>query len=264
MNGIVSLLRLKKMKKSAPQIFVINLERSEDRRKNVLKQLDAMEMTYTLFPAVDGKKGHPLFSRYNEKKRVRWKGKVLQAGQLGCFASHYLLWQICVKDQRPMIVIEDDARFMKEQFVSFYNAAKDLPETYECIRLFENHSKNNRFIKVQDMGDFSIAKFTKGHMRTTGYFLTPSGAQKFLNSSEQWFLPVDITMDRFWSNKVECYGVLPVCLDNDPRFESTIALETSQEDPGRAFLIKFKRELFAFAESIRRLIWNIMFRITGK
>lgn len=31
-------------------------------------------------------------------------------GELGCYASHYLMWQKCVEINEPIIILEDDIK----------------------------------------------------------------------------------------------------------------------------------------------------------
>lgn len=239
-------------------IYVINIPDSMERRDHIVAQLEASELPYRVFAAVDGKKGsHPLFERYNERKRVRLKGKVLVGGQLGCYASHYLLWEQCVVNNRPMIVLEDDASLFQDRFKTFYTYASTLNCRYECIRLFQNPAKMPRGLKAGKVDELTIYKYNKGYMGTIGYYLTPAGAHKFLRDSAEWFLTVDIFMDRFWSNKVEYYGIEPPCLHYDSSFASDIDYVQSREKfPLRT---KLRRELFTTAEAVRRLCWNIVY-----
>lgn len=92
------------------KIFIINLPTSTDRKKNISEQLSSMNLEYHLFPAVNGKTdNHPLLSHYDDGLSQKFRSKSLTKGQLGCYASHYLLWEKCVKLNEPIIVIEDDA-----------------------------------------------------------------------------------------------------------------------------------------------------------
>ena len=94
-------------------IFIINLEKSKERRDFISNQFDNLpqKIDYQFFKAVYGKEepNHPLFSKYNEKKRFERKGHYMSLSQLGCFASHYLLWQKCIELNQGIIVLEDDA-----------------------------------------------------------------------------------------------------------------------------------------------------------
>lgn len=242
------------------EIYVINLKRATDRWQNINRQMKSLGSAVTRFEAVDGREGHhPLFNRYDDRLRRRWKGNSLSVGQLGCFASHYLLWQKCMNEQRPFIILEDDAVVEPSLFQGFMDDVRSLDASFECIRLFRNHAKHHRAIDICEMGRLKIVKYTKGPMRGTGYYLTPAGAKKFLDCADTWFLPVDITMDRFWENRVECFGVQPPTVENDPTFESTIGYENKTQ--ARKLRVRILREMFSLREQLFRAFANLRFAV---
>ncbi|MFB9141377.1 glycosyltransferase family 25 protein [Vibrio artabrorum] len=246
------------------KIFVINLESSVERRKNISHQLDELSLSFEFFSAIDGRMSppHPLLKRYNDDLSQTYRAKTLSAGQLGCYASHFLLWEKCVELNQPIIIIEDDALIFKETFINFIQDIPELPNHIECIRLFKNKRRKYRSYSIFECSSTRIHKFTKGHMSATGYFLTPSGAKKLLNNSNEWYMAVDIYMDRFWINDVECYGTATPCLTNDPKFESDIGYE--KRTTTRNLFKKCKREWFNLNESIRRHIHNLKFKFSMK
>lgn len=243
------------------RLYVLTLQQATQRQQNIARQFDAAGIAYEFFHGVDGREGHhPLFEHYNERKRFHLRGEPLSPGQLGCFASHYQIWQACAEAQEPVVVIEDDALIDAERLNTFLEAAPNLPDHYECIRLFANKSKIRTGIRPRHLaGDLSIKKFLKGHMSTTGYYLTPSGARKFLESAQEWVLPVDLHMDQFWYNGVECYGVVPPCLTNDEQFNSMIA--PGRTKPKRTLTTKIRRERYALVQNILRVWANLRFLV---
>ncbi|WP_104707380.1 glycosyltransferase family 25 protein [Helicobacter ailurogastricus] len=126
-------------------------------------------------------------------------------GQLGCFASHYLLWQECMKLQKPIIVLEDD---VLPTFDFFEKCALGLESLYgnktQMVRLFALYFKRHRLKK--SMGHHFDRLFSPiGGMGTQGYILSPLGAQKLLeNCPAQWVLPVDVYIDAYYTHKASC------------------------------------------------------------
>lgn len=231
------------------KVYVINLKRATERWDHIRKQLEPLSDCIEIrrFDAVDGRKEfHPLFEKYDDSASKRWKGSSLSKGQLGCFASHYLVWQECIKLNEPIIVLEDDAVLRHDLFRELLDQLPVSKIRYECLRLFRNHSKHHHSWPVETFGSFQVVKYTKGPMRGTGYYLTPIAAEKFLRASVRWFLPVDMTMDRFWANKVECFGVTPPIVSNEPSLQSTIGYEPRRHK--RKLVVKIFRELFAIKE----------------
>ncbi len=241
--------------------LVVTLERAKDRQQNITAQFEAINHPFEYFHGVDGGQGHhPLFDHYNEPKRLKLRGEPMSPGQLGCFASHYRIWQECVDSQESILVIEDDALIDPERFQAFLNAISQLPEDVECLRLFENKSKVRKGIHPRHLaGELYVKKFLKGHMSTTGYYLTPSGARKFLYGASEWILPVDLYMDQFWRNGVECYGLAPPCLTNDPQFDSMISQGRTRTR--RSLKTRLRRERYALVQNCRRVWANLMFLI---
>ncbi|WP_061033150.1 glycosyltransferase family 25 protein [Vibrio splendidus] len=243
------------------KIFVINLKSSTERRNNISRQLDELALDFECFSAIDGRISppHPLLKKYNDNLSQTYRAKTLSAGQLGCYASHYLLWKKCVEINEPIIVIEDDALLFRKPFLNFVKDIPEIPENIECIRLFSN--KRRRFSSkfIFECTSTKIHKFSKGHMSATGYFITPSGAKKLLKNSTEWYMAVDIYMDRFWKHNVECYGTKEPCLTNDPQFESDIGY--AKRTTNRSLLKKIKREWFNLNETAQRYLHNIKFNL---
>jgi len=240
-------------------IVVISLKRAVERRFSIEKQLSEMGLTFRFFDAVDGKLGHELFSKYDAKK-ARLIGEIpLSDGHLGCYASHYLVWQQCMESGKPMIVLEDDALFYKAQFLRFLKYAPQLPAEIESVRLFESKSRNKTHWPVYCIDGLSIGKFLRGHKSATGYYLTPSAARKFLKHGQQWAEPVDIEMDQFWANGVECFGVLEPCLTHNPEFQSAIDEGVDTAKARRGFM-RFRWRVYMLAGKIVRNIHNLRYK----
>ena len=242
------------------KVFVISLPKAKDRQQRISEQLDNAGIDFEMFMGVDGREGaHPLFEHYNEPLRLKIKGEPMLPGQLGCFASHYLLWVRCADSKEPCIVLEDDARIDTDLLNQFLAATRLLGSQYECVRLFENKSRVRKAVPVQTVSDFLVCKYFKGHMSTTGYYLTPSGAEKFIAGADEWLLPVDIYMDQFWNNGVECYGIQPPCLTNDESFESLIDYVPKRRKKRKTLLVRFGRESYLVKNNFRRFLWNLKF-----
>lgn len=242
-------------------ILVINIESATDRWSNVSRQLLPYWQDVERFDAVNGKvQDHPLFENYDPVLRRKRKGEGLSRGQLGCFASHYLAWKRCIQMDRPVIILEDDVTLIEPEFSVFYRNLDRIDSRFECLRLFENSSKNHKETEVCKIGEVGVVKYSKGPMSAMGYYLTPSGAAKFAKNSSPWFLPVDIYMDRFWQNGVECYGLKKPVVKHEHLFESMIGYEQRRRRP---FQQTLRREWFALFEGARRFLHNLRFRLGG-
>lgn len=227
-------------------VYVINLPESTARRESIERQAAQLGFTPQFIEAVDGRAGgHPLFSRVNEEKRLRLKGRPFKPGELGVWASHYLLWERCVRENQIMMILEDDAQ-LKPNFPEFLANGAKVAELFPYLRLFESSFASKKLTTIEG---FHIHRYWSNPLRTTGYLLAPSAAKAFLSKADEWVLPVDDYMDLAWLHGVDCLGLKPGCLLEQTEFESTIQTRAPKE---RLSLIhKLHREAFRHYLRIR-------------
>ncbi len=57
---------------------------------------------------------------------LKFLGKSMSIGELGCYASHYALWRRCVALQEPICVLEDDVGLQSNFFESLDFLEKEI------------------------------------------------------------------------------------------------------------------------------------------
>lgn len=245
-------------------IYIINLESSIDRKNFIKSQLDLYlnkDINYEFFRAINGKENPNfyLFNKYNEKKRFLRKGNMMSLSQLGCFASHYLLWEKCIELNTGIVILEDDS-IIQENFVDVYNFIsssenRDLefiwlsPPTFKKLQgdFVKNITNNTKILKVNIPYD-----------NASGYYITPIAAKKLLKQCEEWIYEVDISMDRFWENNISFFGVSPACIKPDHLAPSNI--HTDKNSKNRNILIKLRREIFKIIDTINKHVYLLLKR----
>ena len=236
------------------KIFVINLKKSTQRKEFIKNELNKLGLNFEIFPAVDGKKNDPIFKKYDKKKHLFLKGYPLLKGELGCFASHYKLWQKCLELNQPIVVLEDDIKFLKNAKNFLTNLDENLP--FEFLYLFttkQTNSKNTKII-TSYLG-LEIIQYKKSPYTTMGYVITPNGAKKFLNHAKRWFLPVDDYMTCFWINKVRPLGLKKAILTTD-NLDTDIGT-IAQRKAKKIIWFKLNREIYSLYSKIRRFFYNL-------
>ncbi|MFK5040376.1 glycosyltransferase family 25 protein [Glaesserella parasuis] len=224
-------------------IFIINLSKSIERKEFIKSQFSKLKendrsINYEFFPAINGKDNPNfyLFDKYNEKKRFIRKGNVMSLSQLGCFASHYLLWEKCIELNTGIIILEDDA-ILQNNFLDIYKFCGSDSNQSEFFWLsppaFET-LKGNEKIKIDNAN--KLIRFTGKHDNATGYYLTPKAAKKLLDHCQEWIYEVDITMDRFWENHLDILNVAPPCIK--PSFEFNTNIDVDKNKKNRTLKIK--------------------------
>lgn len=241
-------------------IFVINLEKSHERREFICEQFKPFpEIKYQFFQAINGKENpdYPLFKRYNEQERFKRKGNTMNLSQLGCWASHYHLWEKCVELNQGIIILEDDA-ILHSHFSQVYNFINSAENTFNFFWLSPpaprvRGQKGKTILSIPN-SNCKVERFYKGWANATGYFITPQAAKTLLNFTKEWVYDVDITMDRYWEHKIDFLAVTPACLEPDLSKESNIPVNKGKGN--RTLSIKIRREIYQFKDIIRQFIYN--------
>lgn len=249
-------------------IYVINLDKSVERKNFIIQQFEnnqfQQNVHYQFFTAINGKENPDfyLFKKYNEQKRFHRKGNSMTLSQLGCFASHYLLWEKCLELNKPLMILEDDA-IIQPNFSDVYQFCLSEKNSYEFIWLsppaFQtvSESKNNGFQMGLD-NSTSIIRFWGKNDNATGYYLTPSAARKLVAYCQEWIYEVDITIDRYWENKLAIYTLSQPCVK--PSFTLGSNIEVNKNRKNRTIKMKILREYYKLIDNCKKQ-W---FRLTHR
>lgn len=239
-------------------IFIVNLARSTQRRASMIAQLDPLGVPYSFFAAVDGKASkHPLFDRYDPRIAEIRRGFLLTPGELGCYASHYLLWERSVKENRSLLIFEDDV-VLNDNFGTAYEAAIESIETYGLLR-FSGH-KQRPWVRVATAKDgLDIVRLKVGPHGTSCYAVSPKAAKKLLEAAQIWFEPVDCHLDRFWTHGVNCYGFSPwpVIHIAETAAQSEIWQGTERAKKSRRF--RKMRAVYRAFDDVGRFFANLLY-----
>lgn len=255
------------MNTASTPIFIINLPKSVERQAFITEQFNHINqqhnqtISYQFFEAINGKENPDfyLFKKYNKEKRFARKGNEMNLSQLGCFASHYLLWEKCVELNQGIIVLEDDA-IIHPEFASAYSFISSDKNQFEFFWLSPpapvRRTQKGKVIYHLDDKIHSISEFYKEWANATGYYINPVAAKKLLNYTSEWVYDLDISMDRYWENKLKYYALVPACVEPDFSKESNIPVNKGNKN--RTFFVKIKREYYKLMDNIRKFIFNLI------
>ncbi|WRC92086.1 glycosyltransferase family 25 protein [Helicobacter pylori] len=168
----------------------------------ILEHLHPSFMVEDLWAFCKNKK-HPPCALKNFFYALKHCGKRMGFGELGCYASHYSLWQKCIELNEAICILEDDI-IVKERFKESLEFCYQHINELGYIRLMhleENVAKQKTPVK----GVSQILNFKDG-IGTQGYVLAPKAAQKLLKySAKEWVMPIDCVMDRHYWHGVKNY-----------------------------------------------------------
>ena len=215
------------------KIFVINLERRPERRERMRAALKLLNLRYELFSAIDGRQ---LNESYLEELNVTmltgwrdpWGSRTITYGEIGCFLSHYFIWEkVVAGEMDSVIVLEDDIRFLpgfRMRFSEMVDEVKRLSLDWDLIYLGRKRLVRNGEALVSGTSHLVHPAYTYW---TVGYMLSLSGAEKLVSQQPlrkimavDEYLPVmfDKHPRRDWSERfhprdLRVYSVEPLVLE---------------------------------------------------
>jgi GR25 family glycosyltransferase involved in LPS biosynthesis len=147
-------------------IFVINLERSTDRRKQ-FDEYNSKHINYTYHKAIDGKD----LDINSISPSLLMKGtQKYSIGAIGCALTHLQLWEKCIEMNKPIIIFEDDIIVQKDFNQHIEHIMNIVPDKWDMdiIQLFYNFDsilsyQTTTFEKCNAI--FNNTKFTKKNIQ---------------------------------------------------------------------------------------------------
>lgn len=182
--------------------FIIHLSKIESSLNSALKvkeRLDSFGITNELFEGSYGSDTKELYLK-NDRRWHPWgfKGRDKPyseeyrntagtiPGEMGCFDSHYRLWQKCIELNEPILIFEDDVELIRSY----------IPvEWDDVLSVAFSHAK--KMIKYQDYlinpeGTPHAADYGQSSMPGNGgYAIKPHAAKVLVDEYKNTYLPAD-------------------------------------------------------------------------
>lgn len=150
------------------------------------------------FRAIHGKDVEEHYEKTGLRKARKFKKN--RIGVLGCFFSHYYLWQKCIELNKPIVILEHDGYFIKPINESILDTFTDVlkldrldPYSKSYNSLIEQESntpirvekyKNPKPKKIEDTGNYFKGAYS--------YIIKPQAARKLVNwITHHGHLPAD-------------------------------------------------------------------------
>jgi len=208
------------------KIFVISLERSLDRRKQVEQEMQKISMSWSFLDAVDGSTLIAPPIEYKLSKVKRLQGYALTPNEIGCYLSHKEAWKRCVQENAPTLILEDDFVFapgFEETLIILLEAA----DCWNFIRL-QGLYKVHHQILFEKSG-VTFVKNEGDAVGATAYLLKPEIAMQLIKHSKDIYEPVDHFLEHYQKHGLEFLAIHPYPVDIT-RAKSTIA-DRSERSP---------------------------------
>lgn len=238
------------------RIFVISLPQSVDRRERMHQQLSAQRLPFSFF---DGINFHADRNRYfhhcDEARFLLNTGRTPSSGELGCFASHLMVWRTCRLLGEPVVVLEDDMEIASDFSAALPFAQRQIDQL-GFIRLQRNGKRGGQIVVNQQSRQIRFCtRFPHG---SGAYMISPSVANAFIEESAVFRAPVDVFIKRYWQHRQPLFTLSPsVARSGSASAHSTI--------PGRqrtfvSVSFAFRRWWQKREDFVSRLLFNLRWR----
>ena len=192
-------------------IFVISLARAAARREKMRRQLEEMNLNHTVIDAVDGATLD--LSQYADRLRFdKWKflrGRELSRGEIGCFLSHYQLWESLAANKTECALVLEDDPVLDKNFAEVAAAAAQVKWRWDVILLSSRKRYKVDRVLCPLPHNRRLVRYNKRVGTTRAYLINLGGARKLLGICRDISAPIDWRYAEWWANNLEFYAVDP-------------------------------------------------------
>jgi glycosyl transferase family 25 len=187
-----------------PTVFYINRDIDLPRRERIEQNFAACRIEAERIPGINGRD-------LPEELRGLFPPSRLKNGEVGCYASHVLVWQQIVSRDLPYaLVLEDDAKFDESAIELVGDCLANLPEGWDYVHL-DGRPRRKRFayrpiLKLRD--DRYLVRYLRIPDGTVAQLVSNHGARKLLKDVPR-SNPVDVDVRMPWRWGLDIYGVSP-------------------------------------------------------
>lgn len=190
---------------AALDVFLINLDRDDQRLAFVDEQLRREHMAYRRFPAVDARKLDASQSAYHAHPLRT----ALSAPEIGCLLSHIGVWRAVVAEGLPCALVLEDDVHLAPGLGDFLAQMRIDPNACEVQRLETVLAT----VTAQRKSVFRIGKrraleLRTNHAGSAAYIITQAGAQSLLRASDRFHYPPDTELFDFGRRAVSDLKVI--------------------------------------------------------
>lgn len=246
--------------------FVISLERDTERRAHMANLLNRLDLKAEFINAVDGRAmPQSNWNAYDRKKTLRVYGVDMLETEIGCYLSHYRLYERMLREDIDIaLIMEDDIECTPEFPQIIADLIADPDPEWLVVRLETQRGRVREAKKplftgrcVKKMRHAQLYKLNTHILGFGAYLIRKEGAQRMLEYGRRIFMPIDQTMDRFWENGIAPYIVRPIPVFQNPVFQSRIGARPPGRNKDQPLFIRLQSRMQRMADGLAKRIYAI-------
>lgn len=192
---------------SSCPVLVVSMPGAIERRAAFTARARHAHLPWRFF---DARTELPAGLAYDAEAVDRNKGRQLTPGEIGCYSSHYAIWQDMVARGIPQCIVLEDDTIVDWAFLSALTATNLAACDMPYLRLYAKLPAFSRTVS----SDFiqrsrSVIEYVGHAYGTQAYAITLAGARAFLQACSTIQRPIDDQMDRSWDHGIRNLAVFP-------------------------------------------------------
>ncbi len=170
-------------------VQVISLKSETKRREHIQTMFSKLGVSYEFFDAINKQQALALC----HKQGLNYQDDSLTMGELGCFMSHYLLWEKIINEDLPYMLIFEDDVIVSPNIVQFINNIDIIMQRFDVIKLETMLTKTIYDSNVVQVANFQFQKIKTEHMGLAGYVISRNVAKILIKTIQQEgiYQPID-------------------------------------------------------------------------
>ncbi len=246
--------------------FVINLPRDAERRDHMRGVLRAAGIDAEFVPAVDGRALGPedWAAHYDRARCLRVYGLEMTASELGCYLSHYRLFERIVAEGMDVALIMEDDIEIAPGFGALVDELVAGPhQDWQVLRLFCSRPRaaapsarkyEGRRLASLSNG-YALYRLNVHVLGAGAYLIKRGAAARMLAYGRRAFMPIDQEMDRFWENGIVPYMVRPLPVRHRDDFASSIGDRPTSRRRDQPLGVRLSRRLQRIVDGVRKRLF---------
>lgn len=223
---------------SSCPVIVLSISDAKRRRAAFIARAKSARIPWRFFDArselVEG-------LRYDGAAVERNKGRQLSKGEIGCYSSHYAIWQEMTLRGTPQCIVLEDDTIVDWAFLSALAATDLAAQEVPYLRLYAKKPTFCRTVASNFLRhSCSLVEYVGHAYGTQAYAITQAGAQAFLKACATITRPIDDQMDRSWEHGIRNLALFPAPVIEEFT-ESGIGDERFQADRSPAYFTARQR-----------------------
>ena len=239
--------------------FVINLERSVERRRRMEEQFESLGLKATFHPAVDARELTQEHYAQVDRETRRRLGLWPQAdGSIANWISQCRVMSEVVENGPDTAAIFEDDAGLSADLPEVLDALERRPFAFDVVKL--NRRSQRTFIPCERLAtEHRVGRLRYHDYGSEGYVITREAARHFLKNTPKMMREIDQALSRFWENGLNVFYVDPPVVSHDEQDDSQIERDRrlARKEHMRAdgvLYVTWRRVVSAVSRDIRRRI----------